>query len=308
MLSNQEFYIQSLRDHLYYLRSIKNFCLTIELSFYKTNSTYINIAKDFALKSEELGKMAISYTDGYASREAIESDIYVTDYTLPCEELTEKLFGIKIDTVFTKKELNLKEGINPNINDELILKVKDLNRMALTFAENFTKFCNEITSKMDNNELFSFSYLDFFNYVFSETNAYIEDLKRIISMEGLSPIYTTNYEYNFITILQMTAKFLRDWVDIINKDIFNIATYYVNSFGEIINLYLKASLSPDVQETLSKSAKDLLVDYQDFLRDLLSKLISGKIYFITPPVSIDNIYTSINFYKFILELNEKEVE
>ena len=308
MLTNEEFYIQSLRDHLYYLRSIKEFCLTIGLSFYKTNPTYIEISKNFASKCEELGTMAISYTNGFASKEAIEGDIYVTEYTLPCEELTEKLFGINIDTVFTKEELSFREGINPSINDELINKVKDLNRMALTLAENFTNFCTEVSTKMKSNQLFSFSYLDFFNYVFSEVSTYINDLKRIISMESFSPIYATNYEYNFVTTLYMTSKFIRDWVDPIYKDTFNLSTYYVNSFNEIINLYLKSSLSPDVQENISNTLKDLLIDYQKFIRDLLEKLINSKIYFITPPISIDNIYTSVNFYKFILNIEEKEVE
>ena len=106
----------------------------------------------------------------------------------------------------------------------------------------------------------------------------------------------------------MTAKFIRDWVDPTNKNIFNLASYYVNSFSEIINLYLKSSLSPTAQIKISDSTRDILIDYQNFLRDISEKLINGKLYFITPPISIDNIYTSVNFYKFILDLRRKEVE
>ena len=308
MLTNEEFYIQSLRDHLYYLRSIREFCLTIELSFYKTNPDYIKKAENYALRCEELGRIAIDYTNGFASREAIEGEIYVTEYTLALEELTERLFDIKIDTVFTKEELDLKIGLNPNITNELIENIKKLNKNALELAEDFANFCRDVSTKMGNNLLFSFSYLDFFNYVFSDVNTYTQDLKRIISMESISPIYATNYEYNFVVTLEMTAKFIRDWVDPTNKNIFNLASYYVNSFSEIINLYLKSSLSPSVQTKISNSTRDILIDYQNFLRDISEKLINGKLYFITPPISIDNIYTSVNFYKFILDLRRKEVE
>ena len=213
MITDREFYIQSLRDHLYYLRTIRGFCLTIELSFYKNNEEYISIAEDFSRKSEELSKEAISYTGGLISNEALKNNIYVSEYTLPCEELTEKLFGIFIDTTITKEELNFREGINQNINSELINNIKILNNKALTFAKNFKMFCNDIKEKLDSNKLFSFSYIDFFSYLFDEVDTYTEDLERIIAMESYSPIYATGFAYNFANTLLKTTKFIRDWID-----------------------------------------------------------------------------------------------
>lgn len=300
MLNEKEFYIESLRDHLYYLRTIRGFCITIELSFYKNNLNYIEICSDFADKCNELGKEAISYTNGFVSKEALDNNIYVTEYSLPCEKLTEKLFGINIDTVFTESELKLQEGINKNINSELIEKIKNFNNRCLIFAKNFSTFCLEIKNKLDSNDLFSFSYSDFFSYIFDELNTYILDLERIIRMEGYSPIYAVDYEYNFSVTLEKTAKYIRDWVDVNNSDVFDMANYFVNSFDEIINSYLKASISPSVQEELSNKTKELLTDYQDFIRKILNRLINKELYFITPPISLDNIYTSVNFYKFNL--------
>ena len=306
MITDREFYIQSLRDHLYYLRTIRGFCITIELSFYKNNEEYISIAEDFSRKSEELSKEAISYTGGLISNEALKNNIYVSEYTLPCEELTEKLFGIFIDTTITKEELNFREGINQNINSELINNIKILNNKALTFAKNFKMFCNDIKEKLDSNKLFSFSYIDFFSYLFDEVDTYTEDLERIIAMESYSPIYATGFAYNFANTLLKTAKFIRDWIDPSNSDVFNLASYYVNAFNEIIDRYLKSDISPDTQEELSKTMKNLLIDYQDFIKNLLERLVNFEIYFITPPVSIDNIYTSVNFYKFIMDLESEE--
>ena len=306
MITDREYYIQSLRDHLYYLRTIRGFCITIELSFYKNNEEYISIAEDFSRKSEELSKEAISYTGGLISNEALKNNIYVSEYTLPCEELTEKLFGIFIDTTITKEELNFREGINQNINSELINNIKILNNKALTFAKNFKMFCNDIKAKLDSNKLFSFSYIDFFSYLFDEVDTYTEDLERIIAMESYSPIYATGFAYNFANTLLKTAKFIRDWINPSNSDVFDLASYYVNAFNEIIDKYLKSDISPDSQEELSKTMKNLLVDYQDFIKNLLERLVNFEIYFITPPVSIDNIYTSVNFYKFIMDLESEE--
>ena len=303
MLNEREFYIESLRDHLYYLRTIRNFCITIELSFYKNNLKYIEMCQDFANKCDELGKEAISYTGGFVSQEALENNIYVSEFSLACEKLTEKLFGININTTFTEEELKFQAGLNEKIDVE---KVKSLNEKALTYAKNFSTFCVEIRNKLDNNELFSFSYSDFFNYLFDEVNTYILDLERLIRMEGYSPIYAIGYEYNFAQTLLKTAMFIRDWVDVNATDVFDMANYYVNSFKEIIDKYLKASISPDVEKELSDVTNNVLTDYQDFLKDIITRLINHKLYFITPPVSLDNIYTSVNFYKFTMNL-ESEV-
>ena len=307
MLNEKEFYIESLRDHLYYLRTIRNFCITMELSFYKNNLKYIEMCEDFANKCDELGREAISYTGGLVSREALDNNIYVSEFSLPCERLTEKLFGIDINTSFTEEELSFQSGLNQNIDSDVINKIKKLNEKALTFAKNFSTFCVEIRDKLDNNELFSFSYSDFFNYLFDEVNTYILDLERLIRMEGLSPIYAVGYEYNFSQTLLKTAKFIRDWVDVKSVDVFDMANFFVNSFNEIINEYLKASISPDIQEILSNKMTNLLTDYQDFIRGIIRRLLNKELYFITPPVSLDNIYTSVNFYKFTLTIDEKEV-
>ena len=303
MLNEREFFIQSLRDHLYYLRTIRNFCITIELSFYKNNLKYIEICQDFANKCDELGREAISYTGGVVSKEALENDIYVSEFSLPCERLTEKLFGINIDTAFTEEELKFQSGLNEKFD---INAVMELNKKALTFAKNFSTFCVEIRDKQDSNLLFSFSYSDFFNYLFDEVNTYILDLERLIRMEGYSPIYAIGYEYNFATTLEKTAKFIRDWVDVNATDVFDMANYYVNSFAEIIDKYLKASISPDVEKELNEVTNNVLTDYQIFLKDIITRLINHKLYFITPPISLDNILTSVNFYKFTMNLNEKE--
>ena len=307
MLNEKEFYIESLRDHLYYLRTIRNFCITMELSFYKNNLKYIEMCEHFANKCDELGREAISYTGGLVSMEALDNNIYVSEFSLPCERLTEKLFGIDINTSFTEEELTFQAGLNQNINSDVIDKIKKLNEKALVFAKNFSTFCVEIRDKLDSNELFSFSYSDFFNYLFDEVNTYILDLERLIRMEGLSPIYAVGYEYNFSLTLLKTAKFIRDWVDVKSVDVFDMANFFVNSFNEIINEYLKASISPDIQETLSNKMTNLLTDYQDFIRGIIRRLLNKELYFITPPVSLDNIYTSVNFYKFTLTLDESEV-
>lgn len=303
MLNNNELFTQSLNDHLYYLRSIREFCITIELTFYKNNQSFIDKARDYARKCEELGRKAIGYANNSISKEALDNEIYFTKYTLDIELLTEKLFGVSLNTNITQEELKLAVGNTPNIGN--INKIKELNKEVLEFVEEFQNFCKEIRDDLKNVLLFSYSYIDYFDYMITDVNTYILDLNRLISNESVSPVYAIGYEYYVSTSLAKTASFIRGWINPIHQDIFDLANYYLNNFNTIVNEYLKTSFSPNVQNNINRRLLNLISEYQSFVSNMLDRLLKGEIYFITPPITIDNIYTSVNFYKYILSIQNK---
>ena len=84
MLNEKEFYIESLRDHLYYLRTIRNFCITMELSFYKNNLKYIEICIDFANLTEK-------YLKNNNNDLSIETEKIVLNYKLFVSDIIDRL-------------------------------------------------------------------------------------------------------------------------------------------------------------------------------------------------------------------------
>ena len=58
MLSDDRFVQESLITNLFYLRTIREFCINIQSSFFKNNESYINQAEEYAI---ECGKIAEKY-------------------------------------------------------------------------------------------------------------------------------------------------------------------------------------------------------------------------------------------------------
>ena len=105
MLTEKEFFRQSVISNLYYLWTLREYVGRIEISLPSKYDSYINKSKDIQKRAEELDKKVAEYAYLGLPKKIVESEIIITPYTLDLELLTEKLFGINIDTsIYEKKE------------------------------------------------------------------------------------------------------------------------------------------------------------------------------------------------------------
>ena len=101
MLTEEEFYKESIDANLYYLRTLRDFCINIELSFYGDNP-YKGRAALLARESQDLGREIVTLTNGKVPSKGLNYQIFYTEYTLPIERLTEKLFNLNLGTDITE--------------------------------------------------------------------------------------------------------------------------------------------------------------------------------------------------------------
>ena len=159
MISDTLLVQQSLINNLFYLRTLREFSVNIELSFFENNQEYINTAKDFRKKFEELATRTVNIAQNKLYPELLDSEIIVTPYTLDSELLTEKLFGIDIDTSLTEKEKSLTAGNGGEISQDIINEITSLNKDAYVVTQNFFDFMSNILQEMLKNDLLnSISY------------------------------------------------------------------------------------------------------------------------------------------------------
>ena len=76
-----------------------------------------------------------------------------------------------------------------------------------------------------------------------------------------------------------------------------MATFYVNAFSDLTERYLKNKNDLSLYNETEK----LVSNYKNFLSSIIDKLLRSELYFITPPVTLDNFLTNINVYLFILK-------
>ncbi len=300
MLNDIDFVTQTLTSNLYFLRTLREFATNIQLSFLDDNLEYIEAARDFGLRAEELGRILMKYASGNVSQEAIDSQIFVTDYTLDAELLTEKLFNIDIDTAITENELALTGGVPSNPSETMIRELTDVNNRALVLVTNFIDFLENIITQMRNNELFSYSYISLIEAMLVEMQLYKSNLTRLIARENINPGFVVNYEYLFNDLLQQLSSFVRGLVDPENGIAIIRASAFANEFGIFANEYKEAIASPETQADLEERNLDALDRFRDFISTTIEDVLDGRTYFIVEPIFLDNMLTTANYFKYNL--------
>lgn len=305
MLSEVNFVQESIAINLYYLRTLREFCLNIQTSLVPFEKGYISKAESIALSCERLGNDITSFASGMVSKEALDYQIYATQYTLECEKLTEKLFNVDIDTGITEKELQLKSGEPKTVSKEMVDSMKRINAEAFSLADEFSKLCTEIVDKMEINELFSYSYIALTRFMIYETELFKSGLERLIQQFQIDPSSAANYEFYFNNSMRSIAIFIEKLVDPINEDIFDKAKWFENSFNEAEETYKTTPLTPDNQKVLTEKETLLVKEFHNFMEECIKKLLAREVYFIIEPIFWDNMYTQINFFQYILNYNKK---
>jgi len=307
MLSDASFVLQSLNSNLYFLRTLREFCTNLQLSFLSNNEEYIDTARDFGKRCEELGAELIKYANGNVTKQALDNQIFVTDYTLDMELLTEKLFPIDIDTEITKRESALTPGFDENPSMEVVRALEKINNDALILVTNFIDFCQSIKIQMEDNRVFAYFYISLIDAILVEMNLYMVNLERLISKSSISPTFIAGYEYLFNDLLQRYSSFIRGLVDPSNNDTIIRATVFYNQFNALANKYKSTGLTPDIQTELKKESEELVDSFRRLITQLMSDVLSSNTYFLAPPIFLDNIYTTANYFKYVLQTSDFDI-
>ena len=301
MLTDKEFFLQSLVANLYFLRTLREYAGRIGLSFPGIYQDYMNRAKELALRAEALDKQLEKYKNNSLPKYVIDSGIIVTPYTLELELLTEKLFGIEIDTTVTEAELNLVPGdLNPT--KEQVTEMEQINEEAYAIVNDFIEFANELHAKMENQEIFAFYYNTINLYLIEEANLYISSLERLKEKATVNPSYVINNQYFGTLGMQAIATFIRGEIDPIHKDIFDEANNFVIEYRNILAEYENMVLTPENQKNMTLNSLELAKRLKIFVEKCIQRLLKKEIYFISPPITKDNELTAVNF--FIFGLNQ----
>lgn len=301
IISDTSFVIQSLINNLFYLRTLREFCLTLELSFYKNNNNLIEISKDFGKRFEELGAQTLEISNNKIPSQLIESGSFVTNYTLNTELLTEKLFDVDINTNLTIGEMNL-IGSNENVSIEEgdIEKVRQINTDAIALSNNFIDFCNYILSSMGDSNVFSYSYPLIHKYMVEEASLYVKDIERLQAGTQVDPTYIINFQYRFCNSMRQACQFIIGLSDPQQTTIITNSDNYRKIFVNLMKRYEDAKVSPDNQKVLNEETINVMVSFQSFLSKIIEGILNQEYYFIMNPVFFDNLLTEANYFLYLL--------
>ena len=296
MLDNKQIFQESLANHIFFASSIRSFCTTIGLTFFKNNQDYIDRAVLLGYRATDIINLAISYMDKEIADATLNNNVYITPYTQKIEDLTEKLFGVDLVIDYNKDIEILKTRGEVIYDNNTMTKIDELNNQALILVNDFQNFCKEIRDKLDAQELFSYLYPDFFDFMHETIAVYGRDIERILSKKDYTDFYLEEYAYYFNELLRKTAEYVRGFLDTSHQDVFDMATFYIDAFSNLIEKYLRNKNDSN----LNLETERLVENYKGFLENNIKKLLNAELYFITPPVALDNFLTIVNVYLLIL--------
>lgn len=300
MLSDTLFIQQSLINNLFYLRTIREFCLTIQLSFYENNKSYSEIAEGFRKRYEELEEQTIILAKNRLPQEIISSDSFVTNYTLDCELLTEKLFDVDINTNLTIAAMDLMAGSEKSANQELINQISEVNEDAIELTQNFIEFVRYLLQGMKNTTIFSYSYPLIYTYILEEASLYASDLYRIQNRTGVDPTFVVSYEYWFSNSMKQASQFIMGLSDPDQAAIITNADNYRKIFSEQMKKY-QQNITPDTQKLLNEETIQHVDNFISFLTKIITGILNQELYFIAPPIFFDNLLTESYYFRYLLK-------
>lgn len=301
MLSDALYVQQSLINNLFYLKTLHKFCLNIQLSFFQNNESYIEVAEGMAKRYEELRKKLIPIANNRLPKEIIESDSFVTNYSLDCELLTEKLFGIDINTNLTTEEMNLEPGNDENISQELLDQIHQLNEDAIELTRNFIDFCKYLLDNMKQSNIFSYLYPLIYTYMIEEASLYANDLYRIQQRDSADPTFVVNYEYWFSTSMKQACQFIIGLSDPEQTSIITNADNYRKIFAEQMKRYKEGNITPEIQQLLNEESIEQLQGFISFLTKIIEGILDQTYYFIIAPIFFDNLLTEAYYFLYLLK-------
>ena len=140
--------------------------------------------------------------------------------------------------------------------------------------------------------------------MYEEISVYQRDLKRISTKDDYTEFYINEYNYYFNELLRKTGEYLRGFLDTTHQDVFDMLSFYIDSFSKLIERYLKDK--NDV--SLTRETLKLVTNYKNYITSIIERLLKSELYFITPPISLDNFLTNINVYLYIINYIENSAK
>lgn len=295
LLSREEFTRISLEINLFFQRIMKEHLFFIETNLQPVQATNIAKAKFYKQSYEQLLSETVYYANGVVSEPAINSNEFVTPYTLQAEQVNAKLTGAEINTDITKAELDLVCGTNYNKNlPENIaynINVKSFNLLNEVIA--FQK--NLLMLQLDC-KVFVTLYPEMLEHDTREA-IYYQTLLQYLLKRDL-PRSTLCDELNFWNnIMSEHAQFIDGMLDPTEKSLKKTAENTAEKFARLVEECIIAGERQILQRSFE--ATDSIIDYK---KSATEGLLECKIKSIIPPLLADHVLREANHYYRLLKM------
>ncbi|HBF4286249.1 DUF2935 domain-containing protein [Clostridioides difficile] len=299
MIDNQKYVILSLELHLFFSRIMKEHALFLEAGFTNKNYNLAMEADHYKKQFEDLLSYAVSASNGIIRPDILYSEELVTTLTSAAEQKTEEFTGIEINKNITTRELNLQSGVDPQVGQDLVNYVAQLNSDAIRLLDGLINFKERVLDGVLSCTIFTSNYPLLLEHIIHEANlyrSYVVDLENKIDIESKN---AKEIELFWDHIMMEHALFMRGLLDPSEGELINTSNDFAIKFNELIektNGMTDSNIKSITEETLNET-----VEFKDFKEAGASGIEQCKIKSIILPLLADHVLREANHYIRILE-------
>ncbi|EGT5369331.1 Domain of uncharacterised function (DUF2935) [Clostridioides difficile] len=299
MIDNQKYVILSLELHLFFSRIMKEHALFLEAGFTNKNYNLAMEADHYKKQFEDLLSYTVSASNGIIRPDILYSEELVTTLTSVAEQKTEEFTGIEINKNITTRELNLQSSVNPQVGQDLVNYVAQLNSDAIRLLDGLINFKERVLDGVLSCTIFTSNYPLLLEHIIHEANlyrSYVVDLENKIDIESKN---AKEIELFWDHIMMEHALFMRGLLDPSEGELINTSNDFAIKFNELIektNEMTDSNIKNITEETLNET-----VEFKDFKEAGASGIEQCKIKSIILPLLADHVLREANHYIRILE-------
>ncbi|HBG2056359.1 TPA: DUF2935 domain-containing protein, partial [Clostridioides difficile] len=292
MIDNQKYVILSLELHLFFSRIMKEHALFLEAGFTNKNYNLAMEADHYKKQFEDLLSYTVSASNGIIRPDILYSEELVTTLTSVAEQKTEEFTGIEINKNITTRELNLQSGVNPQVGQDLVNYVAQLNSDAIRLLDGLINFKERVLDGVLSCTIFTSNYPLLLEHIIHEANlyrSYVVDLENKIDIESKN---AKEIELFWDHIMMEHALFMRGLLDPSEGELINTSNDFAIKFNELIektNEMTDSNIKNITEETLNET-----VEFKDFKEAGASGIEQCKIKSIILPLLADHVLREAN--------------
>ncbi|HHQ5580078.1 TPA: DUF2935 domain-containing protein, partial [Clostridioides difficile] len=294
MIDNQKYVILSLELHLFFSRIMKEHALFLEAGFTSKDYNLAMEADHYKKQFEDLLSYTVSASNGIIRPDILYSEELVTTLTSAAEQKTEEFTGIEINKNITTRELNLQSGVDPEVGQDLVNYVAQLNSDAIRLLDGLINLKERVLDGVLSCTLFTSNYPLLLEHIIHEANlyrSYIVDLENKIDIESKN---AKEIELFWDHIMMEHALFMRGLLDPSEGELINTSNDFALKFNKLIekaNEMTDSNIKSITEETLNET-----VEFKDFKEEGASGIEQCKIKSIILPLLADHVLREANHY------------
>lgn len=300
MHKSQDYIIDSLEQHLFFARIMKEHAFFLKVGFLPPNANLAKTSEHLMRKFEELLSRTIALSDCVVRRCVLDSGEIFTEFTDCAERKTQCLTGTFINRDLTASAMQLK-GCNCNadlhVSQSLMHQVQQLNKDGLQLVNCIITFKEKLLHGVNSCNIFTSNYPLLIEHILREARLYRAHLMRLEGLNNCSCRDLRDSELFWNQIMMEHAMFIRGLLDPSEDALIDTA----DDFAEDYKRLLKTSAAANNKTMCSGNSLALTQKFRDFKRAGVEGIEACKIRSIILPLLADHVLREANHYIRLLE-------